>query len=210
MSIGCGRAASGEDESATEDGAAAEVGDDEVWATAGDDASATEDGAVVAVSDEAADDDWSASEDCGRDADGEEEVDDDEVWAVVDDEASATEDDGMAAVGDEASATEDGAVAEVGDDDEGDGADGESWVDDETTARVEAGSETEVAGRKKKPIPAMPTQSIGITATEMSATRRRTALLATVPDTAAQPSVDSVGIGMPSYASLKACCHLSV
>lgn len=169
-------------------------------AVAGDEASATADDSMVAVSDEAADDDWSASEDCGRDADGEEEVDDDEVWAVVDDEASATADDGIATVDDEASATEDC----------GDGADGESWVDDETTARVEEGSETETAGRKKKPSPAMPTQSTGITATEMSATRRRTALLATVPDTAAQPSVDSVGVGMPSYASLKACCHLSV
>ena len=190
-----------------------------------DEASATEDGAVVEVCDEA-----SATEDDGRDADGEEEVDDDEVWAVVDDEASATADDGIAtaddeasatedeavvAVDDEASATEDGAVVEVGDDasateDCGDGSDGESWVDDETTARVEEGSETEEAGRKKKPSPAMPTQSTGITATEMSATRRRTALLATVPDTAAQPSVNSVGVGMPSYASLKACCHLSV
>ncbi len=172
----CGRAAAGDDASATED-----CGRD----AAGDEASATEDDGMVAVSDEAADDDWSASEDCGRDADGEEEVDDDEVWAVVDDEASATEDCG-------------------------DGSDGESWVDDETTARVEEGSETETAGRKKKPSPAMPTQSTGITATEMRATRRRTALLATVPDTAAQPSVDSVGVGMPSYASLKACCHLSV
>ena len=140
--------------------------------------------------------------------------------AAVDDEASATEDDGRDAdgeeeVGDEASATEDGTVVAVGDDgseteDCGGAADGESWVDDETTARVEAGSETGAAGRKKKPSPAMPTQSIGITATEMSATRRRTALLATVPDTAVQPSVDSVGVGMPSYASLKACCHLSV
>ena len=201
MSIGCGRAASGEDASATaDDGAVAEVGDDEVWATVDDEASATEDGAVVAVSDEAADDDWSASEDCGRDADGEEEVDDDEVWAVVGDEASATEDGAVVAAGDDGSATEDC----------GDGADGESRVDDETTARVEAGSETGAAGRKKRLSPAMPTQSTGITATEMRATRRRTALLATVPDTAAQPSVNSVGVGMPSYASLKACCHLSV
>ncbi len=187
----CGRAAAGDDASATED-----CGRD----AAGDEASATADDGMVAVSDEAADDDWSASEDCGRDADGEEEVDDDEVWAVVDDEASATEDGAVVEAGDDGSAMEDC----------GDGADGESWVDDETTARVEAGSETEVAGRKKKPSPAMPAQSTGITATEMSATRRRTALLATVPDTATQPSVDSVGIGMPSYASLKACCHLSV